>query len=82
MNHQITIIFPTPEHKQTFAEWMSDGGGEWNYMESIAQEGHAKVVIGYHGTENKQYPITDKRRYGPFMVDDTIRVELADDEES
>jgi len=82
MEHQITINFPTAAHKQTFAEWMCDGGGECGYMDSLEHQGHAGVSLGYHGPENEEYPPNDKRRYGPFMVDDTIRVTLADDGEN
>lgn len=82
MQHQITINFPSAAHKQTFCEWMSDGGGEWSYMEALDHQGYAKVIIGYHGQEDEQYPRNDKRRYGQFMCDDTIRVTLCDDSEN
>ena len=81
MKHEITISFPTAAHKETFAEWMCDGGGECGYMDSLEHQGHAPVMLGYHGVENEEYPTDDIRRYGKFMCDDTIRVKLCDDEQ-
>ena len=81
MDHKITILFPTEEHKKRFAEWMSDGGGEWQYMEVLDNEALPPVNIGYHGKENKAFPRDHKRRYGKFLCDDTIRVELVEEEQ-
>ena len=82
MQHKITINFPTDAHKQTFAEWMCDGGGECGYMDSLENQCHATVLLGYNGPEKESCPTNDKRRFGPFMVDDTIRVTLANDGEN
>ena len=30
---EVTFIFPNEEEKQTFLGWMSDGGGEYEFME-------------------------------------------------
>lgn len=78
----ITIEFPTEDHAELFAEYMSDGGGEWGYKEALSHKGLAPVHLGYHGPEKTEFPRNDRRRYGPFMVDAKIRVELIEEEEA
>lgn len=78
--HQITIQFPTEQHKRIFAEWMCDGSGEQDYMNCLDGDGAPPVRLGYHGEERKEFPADDKRRYGPFLCDNTIRVELIEEE--
>lgn len=76
----LTIQFPTPDHKRVFAEWLCDGGGECSYMDCLESGGLESVALGYHGPENEAFPRNDKRRYGKFLEDDTIRVQIIKDE--
>lgn len=78
--HKLTIEFPTAEAKQIFATWMSDGGGEQNYFDAMESSATSSLHVGYHGPENKQFDRNDKRRYGKFLCDDTIRVEVIEEE--
>ena len=76
---ELKITFPTEEMKNFFASWMS-GSGEQEFME-IAEEnlGVRHLHFGYHGVENEEFPRDDKRRYGPFLCDNTIRVTIVED---
>jgi hypothetical protein len=78
--HQLTIIFPTEEAKRIFATWMSDGGGESDYFRSMEESETPSLRIGYHGPEDERYERNDKRRYGAFLADNTLRVEVCEDE--
>lgn len=73
------MIFPTEEAKRIFAEWMCDGGGEQDYFRAMDESATPSLRIGYHGPENTEYPENDIRRYGRFLVDDTLRVEACED---
>lgn len=79
--HNLTIQFPTKESLRIFAEWMSDGGGEQTYFEAMDAHSRSKPAlrIGYHGPENEQYPRNDKRRYGTYLADNTLRVEIIEE---
>lgn len=70
---ELKIIFPTDEARCLFATWLSDGGGEQDYFLSLEHAGHPPVRISYH-PENEAFPQDDKRRYGKFLEDGTIRV--------
>lgn len=60
---ELKIIFPNEQAKQVFATWMSDGGGEQDFFESLYVKGiGADWRISYH-PEN-----------GQFLEDNTIRV--------
>lgn len=76
---ELRIIFPTEEAKRIFAKWMCDGGGEQNYFDAMEDSATPSLRIGYHGPEDDQYPSNDKRRYGPFLADNTLRVETCED---
>lgn len=76
---QLTFTFPSEEIKAAFAEYLSDAGGEYAFMELLADRGLPPVTFGYHGPENEAFPKDDARRYGAFLCDDTIRVALAED---
>jgi len=80
MKHELRIIFPSREAKRIFAIWMSDGGGEQDYFRAMEESKTPYVRISYHGPENKGYPRDDKRRYGKFLIDNTIRVEICPEE--
>ena len=76
---ELHIIFPTEEAKRTFATWMSDGGGEEDYFRAMEESKTPSLRIGYHGPEDDRYERSDKRRYGPFLADNTLRVEVCED---
>lgn len=76
---ELRIIFPTEEAKQIFATWMSDGGGEQDYFRSMEESKTPSLRIGYHGPEDQRYERNDKRRYGKFLCDHTLRVEVCED---
>jgi len=72
----LTITFPTEEAKIVFAQWLCDGGGEAEYLRAMEESDTPNLRIGYHGPEDTRYPENDRRRYGAFLADDTIRVEV------
>lgn len=63
---------------KTFALWLCDGGGEQDYFRSMEQSATPSLHLNYHN-ENKDFPRSDKRRYGEFLCDNTIRVEVCED---
>lgn len=71
---KITIEFPNDKLSNSFAEWLCNSG-EQQFMEAV-QTDFPSLRFGYHGPENKQFPTDDPRRYGKFMCDNTIRVEI------
>lgn len=77
--HELKIVFPTVEAKQIFATWMCDGGGEQDYFRSMEESKTPSLRISYHGPENTEFPRDDKRRYGKFLADGTLRVEVVAD---
>lgn len=79
MSHELKITFPAEEAKKKFAEWMCDGGGEQQYMDAMEDSETPNLKLGYHGKENEEFPPNDKRRYGKFLCDDTIRVQACED---
>lgn len=62
----LTIEFDNEDLLADFAGWMSDGGGEWSFMEGMEASKDIKVEFKYH-TENETLPINDPKRYGPFL---------------
>lgn len=78
--HELKIIFPTKEAKDIFAAWMSDGGGECQYFDAMEQSKTPSLRIGYHGVEKNEFPRNDARRYGKFMCDNIMRVEVVEQE--
>jgi len=81
MKTELRIIFPTEEAKRIFAEWMSDGGGEQEYFMAMERSKTPRLRIGYHGQEDTRFERNDKRRYGKFLCDNTLRVEVVGDEQ-
>ena len=73
---ELRIIFPSEEAKEIFATWMSDGGGEQDYFRAMEESKTPNLRIGYHGLEDTRYERNDKRRYGAFLADNTLRVEI------
>lgn len=59
---------------------MSDGGGEQDYFRSMEESKTPSLHIGYHGPEDERYERNDKRRYGKFLCDNTLRVEACKSE--
>lgn len=76
--HELKIVFPTAEAKQIFATWMSDGGGEQEYFQSMEGSKPPDLRIGYHGIKDDRYERDDKRRYGKFLCDSTLRVQVCE----
>ena len=72
---ELKIVFPTKEARRIFAVWMCDGGGEQDYFRAMEESATPSLRIGYHGPENRKYPKDDRRRYGPFLCDMTLRIE-------
>lgn len=74
MPTEIKIVFPTENAKRVFAHWLCDGGGEQDYFRALEIHGDgASVRLSYH-PEDDSFPRNDKRRYGGFLADNTIRV--------
>ncbi len=44
---EVTFRFPTEEHRDDFVAWMSDGGGEYEYMEGQSEERPAITRFDY-----------------------------------
>jgi len=44
---KLTITFPTDEHRDDFLAWLSDGGGEYIYMEGQTDERSEIVKFDY-----------------------------------
>ena len=74
---KLTIEFPDKKTKDQFASWLSRQG-EQGFMNELDIIGGHDLHFGYHGVENEQYPRTDKRRYGKFLVDNTVRVTIVE----
>lgn len=70
----LKIEFPDDELARQFASWLSDGGGEQGFMECAEDHDGRVVRFGYHGVEDERYAADDKRRYGEFLEDWTVRV--------
>ena len=88
MTVNVTIEFPTQEHLEDFASWMCNSGeqyyGLWqSALQPSPPSGRPddrRVAFHYHGVENEEFPVTDARRFGPFLCDNTIRTTaVADD---
>lgn len=72
--HEIRIQFPSEAALMCFASWMSDGGGESSFMDATDNDCPGEVeCVNYHAV-NPEFPVHDKRRYGPFMADRLIVV--------
>lgn len=77
---KLTVEFPNAKVMEVFATWMCDGGGEQQFAEACENDGISiHLGLGYHGPENEQYPPNDRRRYGKFLYDNTIRVRLSEE---
>lgn len=77
--HELKIIFPTEEARRLFAIWLADCGGDQGYFQVMKDSKTPSLRFGYHGPEDQQYPRNDRRRYGEFLCDNTIRVEICKD---
>lgn len=71
--HELKIIFPTAEALDKFATWLSDGGGEQDYFRVMDESKTPNLRLSYW-PENEAFTHIDKRRYGKFLEDKTIRV--------
>jgi hypothetical protein len=76
--HELRIIFPTEEAKRLFALWLCNSG-EQHYFDAMQDSQTPSLRIGYHGPEDDRYSDSDARRYGPFLSDNTLRVEICED---
>ena len=70
MTHELTIRFPDEATLQAFGTWLSDGGGEQAFGETLRP---AAVRFQYR-PENAEFAPTDRRRYGEWLEDRTIAV--------
>lgn len=80
MKTTLTIEFPTEEARRIFATWLCNGGGEQHYFRAMEESSTPNIRLGYHGPENEKFPMTDRRRYGQFLEDSTIRVTVLTEE--
>jgi len=62
----LTIEFDNEGLLQDFAGWMSDGGGEWSFMEGMEASKDIKVQFKYH-SEDETKAVNDPERYGSFL---------------
>lgn len=77
---ELKIIFPDEQTRELFATWMSDGGGEQQYFEVLRNEDQGQSWrMSYH-PENPAFERDDKRRYGKFLEDGTMRLAKLEDE--
>lgn len=79
MAYALKIIFPDRKAAERFGAWMSDGGGEQDFMN--AEEDAGITRFQYH-PEDEQFPINDKRRYGRFLENGTIIAHAGEKEEA
>lgn len=71
---ELKIIFPDERTRELFATWLSDGGGEQQYFGVLEMEGQGKSWrMSYH-PEDSAFERNDKRRYGKFLEDGTMRL--------
>lgn len=72
--HNLSIQFPTEALRKDFASWLcNQGEQDWFTALDTTMPG-VSPHLGYHGPENEKFPRNDKRRYGKFLADNTIRV--------
>lgn len=74
----LIIKFANKEAANHFAHWLCGSGEQqyWNWMEYRESEENGDITateFHYHGEEDKTKEITDPKRYGKFMCDNTIR---------
>ena len=74
--HQLTICFPSREHLEQFATWLSEQGeqdfSEWCEVSELPELGH----VQYH-KEDESLPHNNAERYGPWLEDNKIAFNLA-----
>lgn len=69
----LTIEFDNEELLKDFAAWMSDGGGEYSFMEGIESAEGIKTEFKYHA-EDESKAKNDPKRYGPFLFGDEKKI--------
>lgn len=72
----LTIKFTNKRALDLFAAWLCNAGEQqyWEYASYQNEDEDAMVRrFCYHGIEDETKDYSDKSRYQPFMVDNTIR---------
>jgi len=70
--YKLTFVFDDEDVMQNFAAYMSDGGGEYGFIEAADEVDGKRVSFDYHPTDGRP------RNGETFIADGTIRVTSED----
>jgi hypothetical protein len=74
----LSVQFATKEMADHFAVWLCESGEQqyWDWMEAREEDETGDITavsFHYHGAEDETLDVSDRKRYGEFMADNTIR---------